>query len=176
MQNIGRTAVGIYFYFLKNTSLLTLVQSVINTTLFCIVCQHWEEEKTWLGVCISAPLGTEVRGWEMMSTWRECGTADAGTCSQAPPQTAAHGSSSGTWQTLRGNPENKSRRLNVIYLSIFSTVSVIIHYNDSQRLINFFTMCFGKMRAITDRKKIVRLHKSLHSLMQGLSMHSQPAT
>lgn len=39
-------------------------------------------------------------------TWKGCGTADASTCSREPLQNVSHGSSSDTWQTLQGNPEN----------------------------------------------------------------------
>lgn len=161
------------FLFKKKEHFTINISTNLLTQRGSALCVNTEKKKNQDLVCVSAPLGTEVRGWEMTSTWRECGTADAGTCSQAPPRIAAHGSSSGTWQTLRENPENKCRRSNVT----FSTVLVIIHYNDSQRLLHFFKTRLGKIRAITDRKKvIVRLHKLLHSLMQGLSMHSQPAT
>ena len=40
-------------------------------------------------------------GW---ASWRGSWRADAGTCSRAPPRSAAHGSSWGTLQTLLGNP------------------------------------------------------------------------
>ncbi len=44
---------------------------------------------------------------KLSGTWKECGKADAGTCSQVPLQTAAHDSSSGTWQTLLGTPGDR---------------------------------------------------------------------
>lgn len=47
-------------------------------------------------------------------TWKGCGTADASTCSREPPQSVSHGSSSGTWQTLLGNPGTGNIRVEVL--------------------------------------------------------------
>lgn len=52
------------------------------------------------------------RDFQRVLTWKGCGTADASTCSREPLQSVSHGSSSGTWQTLLGNPgDMQSQRL-----------------------------------------------------------------